>query len=371
MNLELKNTFLTIFNKLFNERKFDSLFLLLQNGNYYLEIVLESDIWNERTQENYLIPLCYLYNFKLFESRSDLFKSIEKGILPINKLQMAKDFSTISIKLGNDYMVGMFKEIEKHLLDFDERMEIDHPEIKIEGGIAFLIRGIKMMSFNGIDWDKGIDYGFTEEEFLSKIHIQTEVNNITEQPFFHKFNESTRLFLKSGTQLLQIVFDSSNNDLLDYSPMLYNFIKAVESETKEIFQLYRDKILSYTPGVIYNIEKLEYKKHKDLYKLSSECKRINEYNFNYEPSGLKPLYFLLKYFFLRERSNLTGIDKDIISKNVKEILFKNKVIVEEIYHKGETRNDLVHSRIIDSKIEFFWHYNDIYTILEILTSIKV
>jgi hypothetical protein len=371
MDAQLKDNLVSIFHKLVNEGKFFPIFVQLNNGNYYLEVLWQNDVWNDYTDETELIPLCYLYNYKMYENRIALQEEFKSSPNYILRSQIAKDLSLISIKLGNDYMLGVFDELDKLIGDYDDSKKNNEYNMYIEGGITFLIKGLLVMKFNAQDWDKGSDYGFNEQEYLDQIHTQTEINNICEQSFFDKFNQNTKFYLKAGTQLLELVYDSNVKDLLDYSPLLVNFVKAIESETKELFQIYRDKILLYTPTIIQKIKSLDgTKSSKDLKRFADFCKLVNSHPSDYQPSGLKPLYFLFKYFFLRDESEVTGVTEDIITNLNKESLRKDKAIVSEIFRKGEIRNDFIHSRVIDSKNEFFWHYADLYSILQIIASVK-
>lgn len=370
MNTQLKNKIINSLKSLKEDRKLDPLFIQLDNGNYFLEVAWENDVWNDWMDETENIPLCYLYNFELIENRSDLRSRLKPTTPPNTRLQMAKDFALMSITLGNFYMTNLFKEIYNLIAEYDEFQEISIKDMNIEGGVAFLINGLKIMKFNAHDWDRSIDYGFTEEEYLDKLHIQTDINNICEQPFFKKLHNDSQFYLKAATQLLEIVYDSSRKELFDYSPLLVNFIKAIENETRELFLIYKSDILSLTPGMVSKIKSINNNSNKELLRLADFCKIINNHSTDYQPSGLKPLFFLFKYFFLREKSELTGVSKDIIQPHKKEILVKDANIIDEIFRKGEIRNDLIHKRIIDSKTEFFWHYNDLYSILQIIASIK-
>ena len=351
---------------------FGELFTLLKEGNYFIEVVLENFVNSPAGSSDDHIPLCFIYNSRIYETRELLQKNFNHSSLNLSKIEIAKDLQKISKKIESLDKLGEFDKfygvLEEH---YEENLQTyTGKDFDYESSIVFLFNGLTLYVLNFLDYDEGIEYGFTVEYYLNSLHTKSDIINICELEWFNKLNSGSQRMLRAGTDFLVLLLDNRKEKLLDYSPLLLEFIKAIENETAELINTYYEQIKKFSPKVVDRLSNLNrnlpnYKYLKGLQEFSRQLNYPH-----YKPSGIKPLYYLLYYYFLREDKKIFFDLDEILNLDKLEKLKKDQTLIKEIFKKGELRNELIHHRIIESENEFFLIYYDLVTLLRVIAELK-
>jgi|GEM_PF-4805438 len=360
---------------LIDSEKIDDLLQFLNDNNYYLEIVIDSLMWlnedilDDTTEDETMLG--FIYNSSIYTSYSDFRTAYRanQGFVP--RMYLLEDLQKISRKLIHYYRMGLFRSLEQTLYTYIAESKYFYENIAFGGltaDISFRVKGIEVFLINGqhATEEEIEEIGFDSEYFLSQIGNYDERLNITHNPSFKALNPDSRVLLNAGQQILNLVLNDNKIDLIDYSPLLLNFIKAIECETKALYLKYFKEIYSMS----LTLDKYLKSETKDEKYLKQQLTFIKNKKIGYNPSGMRFLYCLLKYFALRKEIS-TGIFTDgFLPLTDYKIITDNLNLIERINSYGESRNKYVHEKIVSSKEEFYMHYYDLTTILLLMAHIS-
>lgn len=382
-----KNDFVELVQKNFLKKDLEELNNMIIEGNYSIELILKHFVQLEDSpsflgiEENEIL-FAIIYSRKVFLTRSE-FRSSFKPIAKQGKEQVITDLVNISKKLIFYYRLKYFSELENLLFKYSsEQKEIYnklHTTRLVAVDILFRINGIEVFSITGT--------GATEEEiqemgydikyFREEIQADSDLPDITRFNYFSNLSEDAKFFIEAGNQLLSTFLENSGSSFNDYSPFLLDFLKSLEIEIKELYLMSYNKIHGNAKHIKtdinfeiqLNIESdLTYK--EELNYLLNLSKQITTFRKNYNPSGIKPLYYFIKYFAFN--NNLKFIEGycGFISQVNDSFLTKNENLILRLKNMGELRNKTIHSNLIGSKEEFLMNYYDIVIALQLITTLK-
>jgi hypothetical protein len=362
---------------MFSERM-DEFHNIMNRGNYPIKIVSQTLLYHlpdyEEIADNTTIG--YIYDKKFFPSRNDLYKVSTTNSRSINFKDFAEDLWELNRKLTFLCKSGYFDGI----LTFIMETEDNESELNIDRNwssdylINFVIEDSEIFFFKRKDCQgEDIEGCYPDKEnFMKKMIPPSDIVSIPGQKWFNKLNNNSKSFVSDGDQLLNIIF-KNNHKLRDYSPLLVNFQKALESETSEFYHVHYDKIISNAKIITKagNDGAFALKKgDEDSKKFIGFCFSLKKYEKGYQPSGSKPIYFLLKYFSLCRGFENIGNFKSILDSTQQNILEKDSAIVDRIFGFGEERNNWIHFKSIESENTFNMYYTDILITLQLLSDIK-
>lgn len=360
------------FERVLLSDNFEDLFYLLKSGDYEIEIVLERypSINNsegfDSVSSPISIPIGYIYNNELYGTREKCkeirIKSNVCFTVPV--LEKARDIANISRALDSLYGVGVFKEIEKIIGD--------HWDAKPYSGcyVALRMFDIQVLGFDPFDHED-MDMGETDiNEILSYLPQYGKIKFIAEQPWAKKLTARSMDLVEAGTFYLKYAYVEENkNDILDYSPLLLDFIKAAEVEfaahiddnLKEIRRI----SMAISARLKANENGNQRRHERELSDLVKELDREKP-----EIRGFRRLYLILRNVALGEIVDDNLKFKSYLSEEKYDYLKKERKNLERISHLSSRRNSNIHSEIIESENEFIFFYNELSYILELLAELK-
>ena len=374
----LREALIKEFIKIIKNPNFDEIFHLLSLGGYTLEVSYSTGITEFIEQEWDEIPFGFIYNKSYFEERAKYFemRKMAKKPLPLAPKEIAQDISNISKKMEVLYSMGLFDYLQKILARW--RKEFNSQNIIRDDGILssspyvnLRVKGIQVL---GIDYEEheDMDMGIVLiEEILKQLPINVKIIPLSDESWFSILTNDCQLLINAGEKLIEIIkFEENKEDIIDFSPLLLDFIKALEVEIVDHYKIHQNKI--------YNLAN-QIKKHHGIHngnnrdkinKLLRIVSGILRYKENYRPNGLSPLYYFLKYFALGEDLDLNQPFRSYLDNTKFEYLRKQRNVIERLERLGVDRNDYFHEKFIESIDEFKAIYIYISLSLKILAEIK-
>jgi len=208
---------------------------------------------------------------------------------------------------------------------------------------------------------------------VKKIKNNTDLIDITEMEWFGILSDKSQRLITSGSQFLDKIFTGQLDGLLDYTPLLLNFSKALEAEIKDYYDNNFSFIWPIAELILSNESYLKSSQVKGKYhvnKLLSVCREIVRFKDNFSPSGHKPLPYILYYLGLgKDIDGIIEID-GFLSGREKEKVGKETALINRLFETANNRNNYMHQTAIESKNEFLLHYFDIFQALNLLATIK-
>jgi hypothetical protein len=382
-----KNDFVEIVQNIFLKKDFEELNNMIIEGNYSIELILKHFVQLEDSpsflgiEENEIF-FAIVYNRNVFLTRSEFRSSFEPKPKH-SKEQVITDLVNISKKLIFLYRLNFFSELENLLFKYSSEQEEVYSNLYktrlVAVDILFRINGIEVFCITGT--------GATEEEiqemgydlkyFREEIKADSDLPDITRFNYFSNLSEDAKFFIEAGNQLLSTFLENSGSSFNDYSPFLLDFLKSLEIEIKEFYLKFYNKIYGNAKLISIDINfKIQLNiesdiTHKEeLNYLFNLSKQITTFRKNYSPSGIKPLYYFIKYFaFNNNLKFIEGYSGFIFQVN-DSFLTKNENLILRLKNMGELRNKTIHSNLIGSKEEFLMNYYDIVIALQLITTLK-
>jgi len=379
-----KIEFIGLIKKLVKKSDFDEIYNIVLEGNYSIEILLDNYIWldNSFNTETNEILLAIFYNGVVYPSRSEFRASFQSR--PIQKKnQVVDDLLNISKKMIFLYRLNYFADLEKLLFDYIIEQEENYKQLySIHGltiDISFRINGIEIFNINGQNaTEEDIrEIGYDYEYFKDKIRANSDLIDISQIEYFAKLSTDAKYFIQAGNQYLSLLQDTTISIFNDYSPFILDFLKALEIETKELYLNFYESIYTSANTISKDInfqiqlatESDSFHK-EELQYLLNLSKQILKFRKNYSPSGIKPLYYFIKYFAFN--TNLRFIENycGFISQNNDSFLDRNNNLISRLKNIGDLRNKTIHSNLIGSKEEFLMMYYDLVVALQLISTLK-
>jgi hypothetical protein len=408
-NEEMRKEYLRIFEEIQQDELFTDVNNLLRIYNFSVKI--EQDTTYQKMDEGVfnddifsdITTLGYLYNNKIYDEVSWR-KAINKPSIMLNNKGRAEKLYEVSQKLIFLYRRGHWSKLEKYVFDTQEIIEaqwvkgeeITREEIlsaigievpdwsrsnTVYNSLLFSIDGVQLFYLGGNRYftvdniESFIEKYNKKEYFYEKVRSQTDLLNITEMDCFPVLSDKCKNHIIAGTQLIDKIFAGQIDDLLDYSPLLMNFGKALEAEIKG----YYDKHYAFIgpiAEVILSSEKYIRDKIKSphisyqMTYLFALCREITRFKENYYPSGYKSFPYFLYYFGLgQEIDKIIEIDGFLDNEDRIKVQKENNLI-EKFFGISNNRNKYIHEKMIESKNEFLYYYYDIYLALNLIANIK-
>lgn len=288
------------FKKIIKYPEFKEVFFLLSKGDYNIELIYEIDTSLKEQGLEERISFGYIYNELFFEYRDDFYierKSIKRK-LNLNSTQISQDISEISRKLDTLYSFSLFDvipQIMNEYMDYlSKQFEVNTNEenVSVYTNITLKVKGIRVLGIDYEEHDSVFDGGITDINKIKELlNIDTNLPLISEQNWFDNLNKDSQYLIKAGNQYLQNMYFAKNrDDILDYSPILFDYIKCIELEFVKHYGLFRNEIIK-------NAKKILDSETKILKKMIKISKDIVRYD-NYKPNGINTLYYILKYLAL-------------------------------------------------------------------------
>lgn len=349
---------------------------LLKENNIVLDVVLQNSYFDlDRYFEVYLGSLS---GDKFFQSRSELRKNTTLNQYSLTTEEQVSLFNRISTILLILYKKGIFTNIEKTLDKYNDDVEEEFKLSKIDGDIAidihYKINGIKVFEIisHGFTIEEFNEYGYSTEYFQKELKKIKDFIKISSQEWFHQLSEKTKKYIYAGEKLVEFTLDIKNDGLLDFSPLLVDFFKALEFETSLFYKSNYNSIISCANKIINLNFDDKSSSATDLGSLIEFAKTITKYKSKYDVSGTKPLYYFLKYFALGDTiKDITKNFISILSSEKLRILEKEDFAINQIKELGKNRNLFIHySGIIEARNSFLMIYADIFSVLHLMTQIK-
>lgn len=348
----------------------------LKENNMILDVVLQNSYFElDRYYEVYLGSLS---GNKFYTSKNELRKNTMLNQNSLTTEEQVSLFTRISTIFLILYKKGIFINIEKILDKYNDEIEEDLKISKIDGDIAidiqYKINGIKV--FEIINHDATIEefneYGYSDEYYSKELKKIKDFIKISSQKWFHQFSEKTKQYIYAGEKLVELTLDIKSDGLLDFSPLLVDYFKALELETFLFYKSNYNSIISCAEKIKkLNCDDKSSRKN-DLVSLREFAETIVKYKSRYDVSGTKPLYYLLKFFALGDTiKDITKNFISILSSEKLRILEKEDFAINQIKELGKNRNLFIHySGIIESRNSFLMIYADVYSVLHLMTQIK-
>ncbi|KAA3613613.1 MAG: hypothetical protein D8M58_17175 [Calditrichaeota bacterium] len=371
----LREKLISEFKKIVKAPEFEDVFYLLSRGDYYIDLFYNVYYILNDYENDEDIPFGFIYNNEFIETRDGLFEARAKvkRKLSLNSEAIAQDISKISLKLNTLCSHMMFDTIQKILTEYIPDLENEirlknEEDVDVQTYAGLVINGINVL---GIDYEDLI-CGETDIKFIKeRLGLDSNLLIMSEQYWFNSLNDKTKTLINAANQYLnKMYFSEDKKDIIDFSPLLFDFLKAVEIEISEHFNYYFDGILKTASRIINSDLSNEKKLEKDLWNLKKIASGINKYKKGFRPDGVKTLFFLLYYFALG--SNLKSIYQfqSYLPERKFDLLKKEDRLLRNLGGLGFDRNKLVHEKMIYSENEFVLIYNDIVLVLKLLTELK-
>ncbi|MBU1297834.1 MAG: hypothetical protein KKB77_01640 [Bacteroidetes bacterium] len=371
------------FKKIITDEKIKELFHLLNQGNYSIELTYTLGVQSSfKDISDSEVPFGFISLNKFIETREELIllRGREKAEIILSRIEIAEDISKISRYLDTLSTIGTFSGVEKLLRTFYKDFHKDMDQILEQEGRCADVCPYVYMKLNGImvlgiDIEGENDVGETSVNIiLEKLPIDSDLVKIADQGWFHKLDYNAQQLIKSGILIIEKCFSELGKEsILDYSPLLVDFIKAVEVEINEHFRTFSGRILDTAKYLEKNLKYLEGdgKKDPNLKMVYDLAKSLNQYNVNWRTSGTKPLFILLKHFALGFDLGIIPNFKGYLPDDKLKILQKEIRVVDRIEQLGYDRNKIIHEILIESENEFLMYYNDLVLALKLLANLKI
>jgi hypothetical protein len=390
--------YLNLINDKLASSKFIELLDLLEKYNFTLKIrqevtyqILDEDLFFEGDD------FIYLYNHQLLDFKSWR-NTLENSNQVFSVNEKGEALFEISNKLIAFYKFGLFKDLEKEiasdrvLIEQDwiasksfefNTVELDEtktPEFThiVYNGLDFLIDGILVFAIGGNEFfniDNANDFinaSHTKEHFEKLVFKDKDIIDITQTSSYPNLSTKTQDLILAGNQYLEKLLSNKSERILDYSPLLLNYSKAVEIEIKRFFDNNFHLIWPLSDLVLTkaDIIKSNFQEKYKANTLISLCREISKFREAYYPSGHKPIAYLLYYLGLGiELEKIIGVE-GFIQGSDRERLFKDIAVINRLFLTSNNRNKFVHEITIDSKNEFLLYYYDLISALNLLASIE-
>lgn len=281
------------------------------------------------------------------------------------------------------YRLNYFTAVEKMLFDYITEQEENYKQLySIHGltiDISFRINGIEIFNINGQDAteEEIQEIGYNYEYFKDKIRASSDLIDISQIEYYSKLSVDAKYFIQAGNQYLSLLQDTSISIFNDYSPFILDFLKALEIETKELYLLFYESIFNsannISKDINYQIQlatESDYFQKEELQYLLNLSKQILKFRKNYSPSGIKPLYYFIKYYAFNNNLKFIENYSSFISQSNDSFLEKNNNLISRLKNIGDLRNKTIHSNLIGSKEEFLMMYYDIVVALQLISILK-
>lgn len=366
------------FNNLLKNDFFQELVSLLYQCNSHLEIQLvDSLYWGDFNS-----PLCYIYNKQIVETPEKLYSLQQKNINKIiNKSEYSEYLVAIANKIISFRKIGIFEQIGKILSNKTKDLQ---ESLMIYGGdelamycLDINLVGKQIVQLSQFDYE---DPGWLEMELFSKEDFEIsfinsekeELNQIFSQPWFNQLNVDTRNIITCGINLINIYNKDNKEHLdIDYSSLLLPFVKAIEKEIPNIFNIHKNKILE-TSNIV--IEKIKLHGHlTETNYEQREIKKINNLAINLiqeRGNSISSFHNFLKYYCFREHDLIHNWIEPVFSNEIIDFLSKEKRIVQELQYLGNDRNNFIHNKLILSDSEYNLHLNTLILTIKFISTLK-
>lgn len=379
-----KIEFIELIKKLVKKNDFDEINNIVKEGNYSIEILFDNYVWldNSFNTETNEILLAIIYDRDVYLSRSE-FREFYKAKPIQNKKLVIDDLLNISKKMIFLYRLNYFADVEKLLFDYITEQEENYKQLySIHGltiDISFRINGIEIFNINGQDAteEEIQEIGYNYEYFKDKIRASSDLIDISQIEYYSKLSTDAKYFVQAGNQYLSLLQDTSISIFNDYSPFMLDFLKALEIETKELYLIFYESIFNsanvISKDINYQIQlatESDSFLKEELQYLLNLSKQILKFRKNYSPSGIKPLYYFLKYYAFNNNLRFIENYSGFISQNNDSFLEKNNNLIARLKNIGDLRNKTIHSNLIGSKEEFLMMYYDIVVALQLISTLK-
>lgn len=379
-----RNDFVSIIRNLVVKESFKEINNILDESNFSIEVVLDYYIWLDEamniSSDESLIGI--IYDKNLLKTRSEFRnKFIPKPLLKRN--QSVEDLHNISKKMIHIYRLNFFTEIEELLFEFISEQKKEYIELyfiySLTIDISFRINGIEVFNLNGqgATEEEISEIGYNLEYFKSKVRANTDLVDITQIEHFSNFASDTKFFIEAGNQLLSVLQDNNNISFNDYSPYILDFLKALEIEIKELYLKFNESIIKSAKKIAIDMDfKIQFEietnriKKEELQYLKNLSIQILKFRKKYSPSGIKPLYYFMKYFAFNDNLFFIEDYSGFISQTKHSFLTDNENIISRLKEIGELRNKTIHSNYIGTKDEFLMNYYDIFSTLQLISTLK-
>jgi hypothetical protein len=392
-----------------NDSKFDDFFHLLSEGNYNIKIYIEnrSDMYGDHT-----LPLGFFYDKGYIEPGNEYDLLMKNKNRISSRRRISKDAENIGKNLIRLSEMGFFNELisalDEYEFNLNNKLKTGHIQTDDEELREFLLKEI-----NDRQIDRFNDFGSSIitsikdiivleiepdrvhfdsewlarniEKYLNSKSKESKILIIPDQNWFDNLSQKTKKLITSGTQYLE-KFYFEQELILDYTPLLLNFIKACESAIIQHVKKYKSEILRNARTLIKE-ERLIPQNGKNpnpnstfdsrnLYKvLESIIGHIN----NYRPNGIKPIYSILKYVALcndipiKSDDNINTIS--IIKSYLPDDKFKHLLTSEEMLNRFKNlsydRNSIIHEpSMIQLEENFQSYYKDMGLLLKLLAKLN-
>jgi hypothetical protein len=361
-----KNKLIKEFLRLMSTDLLDELILLLKNGNYCIELNYETD-GEFATAE---IPFGYIYNEKYFNSFEQYFNSLEKNSLRLNrpKQLLKKELKNIENIIASYHETPVFNNIIKILIEKYENSEAEFGQWYININLYYesndRLNVVDLIGFDFEECDLGVD-----EYFKSMTSNNPEFINIENKNWFNLLDKETKKLIQSGTYYLErLDIQQNNTEIIDFSPLLLNFLKAVEVEFKLHFNTYLKDILCLAKQIegIYSNE--SYIKYEIRY-LIKFCQNIIRHEETTRINGLSNIYLVFYHFALGKDVDWLE-EKSYLNEFQINELNKNSNLIYGIKRFGKSRGEIIHEKIIDTDNEFYDYYNILAGVLKLMAKLK-
>lgn len=404
--IKIRKRYLIYLEKILKDEHFYEVKKML--NDFGLTLKIEHSIyyypsdWDNPAIEDFVDDtiLCYLYSNDLYDEISYRAMKKDSKIL-LNSKERADKLFNISQKFLSLYYLKILDKLEKYVYltgkmielrwsrdNWDEYNTITLDNIRkyfaneltncwpviVNNYMHFSIDGIKVFEIGGHEEYVPTDNSsYTKNYFIKNVRQKTDLIDISEMDWFSKLSDKSQLLVKSGSQFLDKIFTGQLDELMDYTPLLLNFSKALEVEIKDYYDNNFSFIWPIAELILSNESYLKSSQVKGKYhvnKLFSVCKEIVLFKANFSPSGHKPLPYILYYLGLgKDIDEIIGID-GFLSGSEREKVGKEIALINRLFDTANNRNNYMHQTAIESKNEFLLHYFDIFQALNLLATIK-
>lgn len=282
---EIKEQLIIHFETLKGNNQFSEFLEFLNLKNLSLEVrfevcyhLVESDILSDDSDS-----LIFLYNNSIYLDKESLKKDSQKNRTVYNSKEVGDILYEVHNKLDFLYNFGTLKHLENFLQDANDYLEISWarndsiPKSEVDemigggpfnwenvvyAGLDFFIDDSLVLYLPGNRYFhsyKSENKRFTKEYFISLTRATTDLVNMQELQGYHQLSPKTQKFIDAGNMFLDIYFKVNISELLDFSPLLLDFTKALESEIKEFFDCNSSYIIPLAELIYTNKEYLNKK----------------------------------------------------------------------------------------------------------------
>lgn len=363
---------------------------ILNEGNYYLELILTETLYDEYDYDfpnNFTIG--YIYRNKLIKSREELYtlyKNKASRTLDINLIK--SDIETIYkcfIKMGK---LGELDKIFKVLVSKGYDKTKKYESVRKDSFIIYFLT-LNMLDVPVFAFDEAVvenfqeasdsnmDYYEDHKPDFRKLKIDKKIEqksfvDITQQEWFDNLSDKSKNLIEAGTNLLNIYFSYLNNNKIslkiDYSSLLLPFIKAAECEIPILFERYKSKIVPLSKKIYSKLKPIleneQEKINREFIPLFEFTKRINKKD---TPNSISFLYHLLSHFELGTKSIIIEDKIGFLPESKRQYLTKEEDFIQDLKKLGLSRNLYIHQKEMLGDITFENYYNTLAQTLKLLS----